>query len=550
MGVPSYFSYIIKNHSTIIKKLNEFRIKNNTSFGRLYMDCNSILYDSYREIENKNIVSLEEFENEILNITKNKIEKYIEKINPEDVVYIAFDGVAPFAKMEQQRNRRYKGAFQKYMLVSNDQEKNDIFTTSMFTPGTKFMKKLSLYMMEHFQNRVSSCQIIIATPNEAGEGEHKLYEHLRQFPEKNKKIAIYGLDADLIMLSLFHLSYCENIYVFREAPEFMKNALTTNNNGKYSPTDLWFLDIAQLGRSIASEMDCSFPDNHRMYDYVFLCFFLGNDFLPHFPALNIRTNGIQRLLDTYRMCIGNQPECFLLSRSTPPQIQWKEVSRLIHSLARNEHSFILQEHAVRKKWDYRRPETFPQTTPKEKEELFQSVPILFRGEEKYIQPNENGWEMRYYHRLFQFEYSEILPQRKKEISLNYLEGLEWVCKYYTSGCPDWYWKYEYMYPPLLVDLAPFVPQKKMDLISTTKNMSLKKPFSPEVQLAYVLPVNQLHLLPDRVREILLSKYNSFYPEIKHLQFKWAYCRYLWESHILLPEIKLKTLLDWEKTFAK
>ena len=47
MGIPSYFSYIIKNHPNIIKKY----IKDVLKVDNLYLDCNSIIYDAYRKIE-------------------------------------------------------------------------------------------------------------------------------------------------------------------------------------------------------------------------------------------------------------------------------------------------------------------------------------------------------------------------------------------------------------------------------------------------------------------------------------------------------------------
>jgi len=560
MGVPSYFAYIIKNHPNIIKKI----ITN--QYHRLYMDCNSILYDSFYEI--KNIADLQE--NEIYDIllakTVEKIEKYISQIRPLETVFIAFDGVAPFAKMEQQRNRRYKGRILLAASSSSSSSKEEVTTTtttSIFTPGTKFMHRLSEHMEKTFlhQEKYHLKEILLATPREAGEGEHKLYVHLRENPAMGQNIAIYGLDADLIMLSIFHLTYAENLFVFREAPEFMKASLTIDSKVKPNEKELWCLDIAKLGRSIANEMACSYPDNHRMYDYVFLCFFLGNDFLPHFPALNIRTQGITRLLDTYRATVGNKPNTFLISKTTPHSIQWSNLSKFIFSLAKNEKVFILQEYALRKKWDYlsdkyermcsstskKRLSIEPQPQQgglslrleqaKEQEDMIQSIPVIFRQEETYICPSEQGWESRYYDRFFSCHSKEKIKTR--EICENYLEGLEWVLNYYIQGCPDWRWKYKYTYPPLLVDLAPFISGQGQGR-SPTKT-GIQGPTTPFTQLACVLPRDQLHLLPEKYRNHLLEKHADWYPDLLDIRIQWSFCRYLWESHLLLPEISVDTL---------
>lgn len=527
MGIPSFFSYIIKNHSKeVVYNYVDIR---NKSFHRLYMDCNSILYDCFRKISLHPLYSTYthlQIEDLILENTAKQIQFYINQIQP-NCVFIAFDGVAPMAKMEQQRNRRYKSWFESELKCSMGEEKS-LFTSCNFTPGTAFMDKLSLYMKKYFVN-TREMEIILATPDEPGEGEHKLYAHLRENPMmENQTLAIYGLDADLLMLSLFHLRFCPNMFVFREAPEFLQE--------EKEDVPL-FLDIAKLSRSISSEMNCKARDSHRTMDYVFLCFLLGNDFLPHFPALNIRTHGIQRLLDVYRSCIGNVPNRYLVSNmsasntsGTVPntyKIVWREVSRLFQALAKDEHGFILQEYALRKKWDSKTVDSFPKKTMKEKEELLLNTPILYRAEESYICPKEKGWQDRYYRLLFD---KEVVI---KDICINYLEGLEWVCKYYIEGGIDWKWKYKYHYPPLLQDLAPLVPHGNMTFLQNICNT----PCHPYTQLAYVLPPAYKSLIPEHV----LSRLSSESIDWKELKFRWTFCRYFWESHVLLPE----KLEEWE-----
>ena len=542
MGIPSYFSYIIKNYPNIIRNLQFF--KTNEGFEHLFMDCNSIIYDAVNTLtadEKYKHLSSNEFESVIIENVIIGIEKYIHSIMPTKSVFIAFDGVAPFAKMNQQRTRRYKSHF---MSKINTQPKNVIWNTSAITPGTEFMNLLSKCIELHFNNKEINYnlqKIIISCSNLQGEGEHKLMEYIRSGICKDDNIALYGLDADLIMLSIFHLKYCKNIWVFREAPEFIKSSIPVSILNETS--DLYFLDIDLLADSIVNEMNCSNPDKHRVYDYVFLCFLLGNDFLPHIPAMNIRTHGIQALMDIYRLNIGNVYDRFFISK-TNGAIQWKNVGLFIKEICKNEHQLLINEYNVRDKFDKRH---WLDTTEQEQNDLILNIPVIYRGIEKYISPSEYGWEKRYYKSLFDEKYRNANNRQEdflKNLCNNYLEGLEWVFKYYSSGCPNWKWKYNYHYPPLFNDLIKYIPHFETDfIINNSKDNAV---FTPELQLSYVLPVSQLDLLPKNICSFLKNNYIELYPE--NYDFHWAFCRYFWESHPLLPEIPIELLQQWDIQF--
>ena len=528
MGIPSYFSWIVKNHSNIIKKLCNNTIKVNN----LYMDCNSIVYDVIRTIDFTNLK-----ESEVDTIIREvciKIDEYIHLLKPDKTVYIAFDGVAPVAKLDQQRSRRYKSTYQTKLsrsILKNTEP--DPWNTTAITPGTLFMQKLKeqIHIKYATPSDYNTKSIILSCSDKYGEGEHKIFEHIRKYPKqhKNTTTIIYGLDADLIMLSLNHLPISNNIYLFRETPHFIQSI-----SSELEPNETYLLDIPELAKIITINMnnEIELTEEQHMniiYDYIFLCFFLGNDFMPHFPSINIRTGGVDKLLNAYKATIGGTGE-FLTDGK---KIFWKNVKHLVQFLADNEENNFKVEVKMR---DKREKYPMPEESPEDKLKKLESIPLYERSLEKFINPFNSNWQIRYYKTLFSFENNEeINDDTRREICTNYLEGLEWTMKYYTTGCSDWRWSYKYNYPPLLCDLIQFIPNKEFEFIKKRR----PAPVSELVQLCYVLPKQSLHLLPPNLYERLLQKHPEWYKT--NCDFVWAYCRYFWEAHVNLPPINIGEL---------
>jgi 5'-3' exonuclease len=571
------------------------------------------------------------------------IESYVKLIKPQQLVYIAFDGVAPRAKMNQQRQRRYKSEFMKTVCVPDqDQQSNPIptllsyrpqyhstslpvfdsptsgiirgqdddpwWTTTMFTPGTRFMTMLTAQLKHRLISR-PRLKYIVSASDEPGEGEHKMTQHVRDNLDMNHIIAWYGLDSDLIMLAMLHARTFREFYLFREKPEFASvlepksKSSTGSGPGPTSKTspEIMYMNIHRLAESVYIELtkdvktqsdtiirpkvglsqtgrplgviperSVGIQENQhmwrRVYDYVFLCFFLGNDFLPHFPALNLRTHGIQVLTDTYRKYVMKSEYVYLVDIDSHT-ILWKQVQIMIQALATMEHELILKEYVIR---DKQERQYVPIETAIQQQAVFEQLPILLRGKEKYIAPHQGGWESRYYQTLFpQHTTSGLIAHNA---SMNYLEALEWVFTYYVAGCRDWQWQYRYEYPPLLCDLVRQVPHAHTVFIRENKSEP-SVPISSIEQLQYVLPPSQHHLIPDHIIHVLnrpnvgrsqtggslvrsdsiASNLGSRFATSEGMipgrdvrsvgiqsmstttvtDFEWSFCKYFWESHFTL-----------------
>ena len=530
MGIPSYFSYIVKNHANIIKKLSANTIK----VDNLYLDCNSIIYDAVHNIDFSKLI--ESDMNTIIKAVCVKIDEYINLLKPNNIIYIAFDGVAPVAKLEQQRSRRYKSLYQNNITRSIFKgSKPDPWNTTAITPGTKFMQNLNEKIRIHYNNQPSFCcaRIIVSLSDSHGEGEHKLFDFIRAYPDyhtADMNTNIYGLDADLIMLSINHLPIAKNIYLFRETPEFIKSI-----NSELEPNENYVIDIPELAKIITLDMNngeelTNLQQKNRVYDYIFLCFFLGNDFMPHFPSVNIRTGGIDKMLQAYKATIGTTNENLTNGKT----IYWKNVRKLVQFLADNEEEYFKTETKLR---DKRSKNSMPDITDEDKFKKFDSIPIYERSLEKFINPYKSNWQARYYKTLFNIDIDET---RRKQICTNYLEGLEWTMKYYTVGCPDWRWSYNHNYPPLFRDLIHYIPYFETEFITNKK----ENPVTELVQLCYVLPRQSLQFLPEKLYHNLLKHHTDWYSN--DCSFVWAYCKYFWESHVNLPHIDINDLEKFVK----
>jgi len=429
MGITYYFYHLTKKYKKL--KVNELP-KNIDNY---FIDFNGVIHTECSKLLNDSINSKKFTEELIIENLWDKINNYNDIYKPKKLI-ICTDGVAPLAKIIQQRKRRYLTIFK-----NNIDKIKSSWDTNAISAGTTFMDNLDEFIF----NKINDNSFIFDGSKNAGEGEHKIFQYLRTIDfDKSKAIIINGLDAaDLIMLSLNHLKInnkINNIYLVREAPHF-------NNliNDTIDINELYMLDIQKLALTIVKELDKE-ENMFAIHDYVFLCFLLGNDFLPSFPALNIRTGGISKLIEAYKNTMFNE---LVIQNGI---INWKGLYNIILYLTQKEEEYIIKEYELRNKITDNL-----QYKNNNREEIhidFEKIPQVEREIEKYINPCENFWKERYYKILFDININET---KKKQISLNYIEGLEWTYKYYTDKCCDWRWKYNYHYPPLLEDLIKYIP---------------------------------------------------------------------------------------------
>ncbi len=413
-------------------------------------------------------------------------------VQPKKRLLLCVDGVAGLSKCQQQRQRRFKSAKER---VSNE---NTMFDSCSITPGTMFMHQLNTYIEWHiFQRCVAGgkwthLEVIFSSEKVVGEGEHKCKQLFLNHCDSTERMMIYGLDADLIMLCLS--TRLPHIYVYRD--------------NIYNSKERFIVDIAQFAHKLESQLKTS----SAILDFVFMCFMVGNDFLPQIPSLEIMTNGIERMLEIYQsVCTDTQ-----MGLIEPDTFQ----IRLPILLAFFREMSVLEELALKDKYLQRR-------------KYFED-PLLNRHFQLYppkmVVGDVDAYKREYYTQKMQLPLNEV-----SRVCCEYIAGLQWVITYYCSGMPNWLWFYPYHYAPFLSDLARtteyvFTPFPETEPLNTFE------------QLLAVLPPQSASLLPITLQTLMTdgdSVLQPYYPTEFKIDITGK--RAEWEGIALLPIMDISLL---------
>ncbi|WAQ88383.1 hypothetical protein PtA15_9A510 [Puccinia triticina] len=282
---------------------------------------------------------------------------------PRRLFFLAVDGVAPRAKMNEQRSRRFKAAqatdaMMKRRLEYHRRSDPISFDSNCITPGTPFMARLHEQLKYFINKKVSedptwqTVQVILSGHDVPGEGEHKIMEYIRRaktLDDYNPHIrhCIYGLDADLIMLAL--LSHEPHFCLLRE-----ENRMPFKRKPSVNLKDQSFhlLQIAAFRDYLNWEFSNLHSIQHFKYDitriiddFILLCIFVGNDFLPHLPNLHIDDGAIGLLLDIYKKVLP-QAGGYLNDAGT---LHTHRLQLILDELVSHEIQFFELSHDVRQR---------------------------------------------------------------------------------------------------------------------------------------------------------------------------------------------------------
>ncbi|KAJ5992545.1 hypothetical protein N7451_008269 [Penicillium sp. IBT 35674x] len=358
MGVPKFFRWLSERYPAISMLIKESRIP---EFDSLYLDMNGIIHNCTHSDSDSPTFRMSE--EQMFIAIFNYIEHLFGKIKPQKLFFMAVDGVAPRAKMNQQRARRFRTALdaenakEKAIAQGMEMPKEDPFDSNCITPGTGFMARLTQQLKYFINKKISEdsdwqgVEIVLSGHEVPGEGEHKIMEYIRQAKAQpgyhpNVRHCLYGLDADLIMLGL--LSHDPHFCLLREEVTFGRQ--TQKKPKELEHQNFYLLHLSMVREYLELEfqelekegaLDFPFDMERVIDDFILMAFFVGNDFLPNLPNLHINEGALALMFKIYKEVLPKMGG-YINEEGT---INVERLGKLIDAMSVFEHRFFEAENS-------------------------------------------------------------------------------------------------------------------------------------------------------------------------------------------------------------
>ena len=517
MGIFHFFGWFKNNFSGSIKKLSNTQNLSDidVNIDNLMIDMNGLFHNSAQKVyeygnfkpkmglfvKDKITNTIKQQQKVYEDVCKS-IEDLLILVKPNKRLILCVDGPAPFSKIVQQRRRRFRSTMER--------EEDDIsFDSNNITPGTKFMDHLSKYIDWYIRKRISedpmwqNIEIILSNEKVPGEGEAKCTSYVRQYGSPEESYCIQGADADLIMLSLG--TQLDKFYILRED--------TYDKDNKYFVIDIenTSLQLSEIMRweSEKFEYDCK----NAIDDFIFLCFLIGNDFLPHIPSLEIIESGIDIIISIYKD-VGKDYGHILKYKNGDIYFN-KDVLKVFFEHVSDYERPILEKKLRNKRFYFQ-------------DEILESCAVF--------EPNKITLDIKRYRTDYVNKYFKDMDMEK--VCQSYLEGVHWVITYYKKGVPDWKWYYPYDYAPPAIEIIKYI--SKFVFPKYNRHTYALLPFQ---QLLCVLPPKSAKLLPTPLDKLIKdhdSPLKEFYPD--EFEVDLAGKKNDWQGIVILPIISPETIL--------
>lgn len=512
MGVKYFFSWFKNNFAECVSRVRGGqKIKLEKDVDVLMLDLNGIFHNCAGKVyqygnyagKGRMLRKSKPSPIDVYREITNYVQFLVNTIQPVKKLILCIDGVAPIGKQNQQRSRRFKSA------KAKSEEEFRLFDSNCITPGTKFMDNMSKYIDWWIRQKVSSdwmhLEVVFSNEKVPSEGEQKLVQYIRKFGRDDETYMIHGMDADIVMLAL--ATHRPNFYILRETMMPYTGEFFVLDIGK---TRGMLCDLMKWEKNREK-----YDEKSAINDFIFMCFTAGNDFLPQIPTIEIVNGGIDILLGIYRGISKH-----LTTNHTGKVYFDKDVLCEFMNILSYQEDTILYE-KVNKSDSYYK-DTILETCLIHTSE---KIKVDFK---KYVEEYSN----------------EKFGVFEEKFSLDYIDGMQWVLNYYTTGLESWEWSYKNHYAPLVSNIVKYLGNYEH------KKYPKTYPTPPFVQLLCVLPPKSFHLIPEGLNESYKDeKLVKFYPDEFEVDLTGR--KKDWEGIVILPFLNLKTVKEiYEKNLKK